>query len=137
MEEKTAFPLLAVILQCTWLDQSIKNIPQLLFAAIHFSTCVSYDLFFNLPPPLCVYVRIQSNPPFYISDFIDFILSSPILTLLVCHSFLILFYLRNSRIHVFVSDTHHVLASHSVSSSLPRKVFLLMLASNCQLFYLS
>ena len=37
----------------------------------------------------------------------------------------------------FVSDTHHFLASHPVSSSLPRKAFSLMVASNCTLFYLS
>ena len=29
----------------------------------------------------------------------------------------------------------HFLASHSVSSSLPQKTFLSMVASNCQLFY--
>ena len=66
----------------------------------------------------------------------DLILSSPILTLLVCHSFLILLYLRNSRIDVFVSDTHHFLASHSVSISLALKIFSLTVASNCQLFCL-
>ena len=52
------------------------------------------------------------------------------------HSFLFL-YLTNSRTDLFVSDTHHFLASHSVSSSLPRKAFSLMVASNCQLFCLS
>ena len=45
------------------------------------------------------------------------------------------FFLRNSRLDVFISDTHHFLASHSVSSS-PFS-FSLMVASNCQLFYLS
>ena len=88
-----------------------------------FSTYVSYDRFFN--------------PPFSVRDFIDLILSSPILTFLICQSFFILFYLRNSRIHVFVSDTHHFLGSHSFSSSLPRKAFLLLVASNYQLFHLS
>ena len=48
-----------------------------------------------------------------------------------------LFYLRNSKIDVYVSDTHYFLASHSVSSSLPWKAFLLIVASNCQLFYVS
>ena len=91
-------------------------------------TYVSYDRFFN---------RHSPYTPFCVCDFIDLILSSPILTLLVCHSFLILFYLRNSRIDVFVSDTHHFLACQSVSSSLPRKIFSLMVAINCQLFYLS
>ena len=91
-----------------------------------FSTYVSYDRFFN-PLPL---VRICSHlgvTPFCVCDFIDLILSSPILTLFVCHSFLILLYLRNSRIDDFVSDIHHFLASHSVSSSLPRKAFSLMI----------
>ena len=80
---------------------------------------------------------ININPSFCVCDFVDLILPFPILTLLVCHSFLILFYLRNSRIDVFVSDTHYFLASHSVFSSLPRKAFSLMVALNCQLFYLS
>ena len=74
--------------------------------------------------------------PFGVCDFIDLILSFPILTLLVCHSFFI-DYLRNSRIGVFISDTLYFLASHSASSSLPRQSFLLMMSSNCQLFYLS
>ena len=80
---------------------------------------------------------INSNPPFCLCDFIDLILSSPILTLFVCHSFLILFYFRNSRIDFFVSNTHYFLASHSVSSSLPRIAFSLIVPSNCQLLYLS
>ena len=50
-----------------------------------------------------------SVTPFCIYDFINLILSSPILTLFLCHSFLILFYLRNSRTDVFVSDTHYLL----------------------------
>ena len=37
--------------------------------------------------------------------------------------FFILFYLRNPRIDVFVSVTYCFLASHSVSSSLPRRAF--------------
>ena len=78
---------------------------------------------------------ITSNPLFCLCDFIDLMLSSPILILLVYHSFLILFYLRNLRIDVFVSDTHYFLASHSVSSSLPQKTFSLMVAQ--KLFYLS
>ena len=70
-------------------------------------------------------------------DFIDLILSFTVLTFLVCHSFLTLFYLRNSRADVFVSDTHYFLTSHSASSSLPRRSFSLTIASNCQWFYLS
>ena len=69
-----------------------------------FSTYVSYDLFLN---------------PFCVRDFIDLVLSSPSLTLLVCHSVLLLLYLRNSKIDIFVSRTHHFLAPHSVSTSLP------------------
>ena len=86
-----------------------------------FSTYVSYDHFFNCP------ARIYSNAPppsshfICLRDFIDLIPSTPISTLLVCHSFLILLYPRNSRIDVFVSDTYHFLASYSVSSSLPWK----------------
>ena len=101
-----------------------------------FSTHVYQDRFFNPFPP-CTHMYSFRVIPFCLCDFIDLILFSPILTLLVCHSFRILFYLRNSRTDVFVSDTHHFLASHSVSSSLPWKVFLLMVASNCQLFYFS
>ena len=52
-----------------------------------FSTYVSYDLFFH---------------PFCVRDFIDLVLSSPSLTLLVCHSVLLLLYLRNSKIDIFV-----------------------------------
>ena len=37
----------------------------------------------------------------------------------------------------FVSDSHHFLASQSVHSNLPRKVFSIMVASNFQLFYFS
>ena len=57
--------------------------------------------------------------------------------LLVCYIFLILFYIKDSRIDVFVSDTDYFLAPHSVSNSLHQKTFSLMVASNCQLFYLS
>ena len=80
---------------------------------------------FSISPslPLVRKCTHLEKPPFCVRDFIDLILSSPILTLLVCHKFLILFFLRNSRIDVFVSDSHHFLASHSVNSSLPRKGF--------------
>ena len=81
--------------------------------------------------------RLSTSNPLCICDFIDLILSSPILTLFVCHGFPIMFDLRNSRIDVFVSDTHYFLPSHSVSSSLPQKAFSLIVASNGQLFYLS
>ena len=96
-----------------------------------FSTHVPYDHFFSP----CTSMHAFRVTPSCVCDFIDLILSSPILTLIVYHSFLILFYVRNSRIDVFVSDTHQFLASHWVSSSLPRKAFSLMVsASNCQLY---
>ena len=101
-----------------------------------FSTYVSYDQFFNPSSP-CKHMYLFRVTPFCLCDFIDLILSSPIFTLLVCHSFLILFYLRNSRIDVFVSNTCYFLSSYSVSSTLPRKAFSFMVASSCQLFYLS
>ena len=101
-----------------------------------FSTFVFYDRFFNLPSPSspspCMHIYSFRVTPFYVRDFINLILSSPILTLLVCQSFLILFYLINSKIDVFVSNTHHFLASHSVNSSLPQKALPLMMTSNCQ-----
>ena len=66
-----------------------------------FSTYVSYDRIFN-PTPLpprpfipCTHMYSFRVIPFCVRDFIDLILSSPILTRLVCHSFLILFYLKN------------------------------------------
>ena len=101
-----------------------------------FSTYLSYDGFFNPQLSLVGICTHLEWPPFCVRNFIDLILSSPILTLLVFHSFLILFYPRHSRIDVLVSDTHHFLASHSVSSSLAWKVFSLMVTSNCLLFYL-
>ena len=55
-----------------------------------FSTYVSYDQFFDPPPP-CTH----KLAPFGVRDFMDLILYSLIVTLLVCHSFVILFYLRN------------------------------------------
>ena len=89
-----------------------KNIPQRLFGTIHLVRTYLMTNFSN-PLPLARVLHIQSKPPF-----------------------VILFYLRNSRINVFVSYTHF-LASHLVSYSLPRKAFSLMLASNYQSFYLS
>ena len=80
---------------------------------------------------------VTGPPPCCKHDFIDLILSSPILNVLVFHSLVKLFYLRKWRIDLFVSNTHHFLVSHSVSSSLPRKTFLLIVVSNIQLFYLS
>ena len=58
---------------------------------------------------------------------------STFLTLLVCHSFLILVYLKNSEIYDLpeVAYKMHFLASHLVPSSLPRKVYSLTMASNC------
>ena len=123
------------MLQCTWPDQCIKTIPQNLSRAIHLVRAYLMTDF-STPSPLYAYGRIQSNPLFaYILDFIDLILSTPLLISLVCHNFLILFYLRNSRVDVFFSDTHHFLASYSVSSSLSQKAISLIVASNCQLFY--
>ena len=130
-----AFSLEAVMFQCTWSDQCTKDIPQHLSGAIH-----SVHLYFmtdsSTPPPSspspCMHIYSFKVTPFYVRDFINLILSSPILTLLVCHSFLILFYLINSKIDVFVSNTHHFLASHSVNSSLPQKALPLMMTSNCQ-----
>ena len=73
-----------------------------------FSTYVSYDRIFN-PTPLpprpfipCTHMYSFRVIPFCVRDFIDLILSSPILTRLVCHSFLILFYLKN---FFFLSQT--------------------------------
>ena len=93
------------------------------------STYASYDI---TPYPLYAYVR---NSPF--AHVISSIWYSS-LPFWLC-SFAIAFSccFRNSRINGFIYDTHHFLASHSVSSSLPRKAFSLMVASNCQLFGLS
>ena len=66
---------------------------------------------------------ILPDSPFCVHNFIDLILFSHLFTLLVFHAFLVLFYLRNSRIDVFVSDNHHFLASHSDSSSLLKRYF--------------
>ena len=80
---------------------------------------------------------INSNPR------VAYVISSisysplPFWLCLFVNSLLTLFHLRNSRIDVFVWGTHCFLASHSVSSSLHRKAFSLIVVSNCQLFYLS
>ena len=79
---------------------------------------------FSTPSLLYTYVHICSNPPFsYKISSISLIPSSPSLALFFCHSFLILFYHRNSRIDVFVSDTQYFLASHSFSGSLLGRPF--------------
>ena len=127
------------MLLCTWRDQYATSILQQLSRGIHLlrtylMTDFSPPSPSPPPPPPCTHMYTFRVTPFCVRDFIDLILSSPILTLLVCHNFLILFYLKN---FFFVSYTHHFLASHSVNSSLPRKIFSLMVASNCQLFYLS
>ena len=68
-----------------------------------FSTYVSYGQFLN-PIPLHAYVRVTH--PLFVRDFIDLIISSPILIL----TFLILFYLRNSRIDVLtVTTSRHLI----------------------------
>ena len=80
---------------------------------------------------------INSNPPFVYA--ISSIWCSP-LPFWLC-SFAIVssfcFISEIQELMFFISDTHYFLASHSVSSSLPRKTFSLMVASNCKLFYLS
>ena len=102
-----------------------------------FRTYGFYDRFFNtLSPPSTPRYAFRVIP-FCACDFIDLILSLPISTLLVSHTVLILFYLINSRINVFVSDRHLFVASHSVFSSLPRKALSLMGDSNFQLYHLS
>ena len=65
-----------------------------------FSTCGSYDQCFDpsrIPP--CVQMYAFRVPLPLRSDLIDLISPSAVLTLLVCHSFLISFYLRNSEIY--------------------------------------
>ena len=64
-------------------------------------------------------LQLATLTSFCVCDFIDLVLSSSFFTLFVCHSFLILFYLRNSRSDFFVTD--YFPASHSVSITLPRK----------------
>ena len=82
------------------------------FAWSHpFSMYISHDQFFNTSLP-CTQRHLFRVTPFCVRDVIDLILSSPISTLLVCHSLLILFHHINSRIDVFVSETHHSLASY-------------------------
>ena len=68
-----------------------------------YSTYVFHDRFFNTtpsPPLPFTHRHAFRVTPFCVCDFIDLILSFPISTLLVCHTFLILFYLRNSGISV-------------------------------------
>ena len=89
-----------------WLAQSFKGESSWL-STINRNLPFAYVYFYFL----CLF------PYAYFSDLI---LSSHILTLLVYYSFLTLFYLKNSRIDDFVSDTHDFLASHSVSSYLGR-----------------
>ena len=65
-----------------------------------FGMCGSYDQFFDSPHiPDCAHMyafrkhrllRMQSH---------QFETPSPVLTLLVCHSFFMLFYLRNSKVY--------------------------------------
>ena len=78
---------------------------------------------------------INSNPPFvYV---ISSIWYSP-LPFWLCSFAIVSSYYFTSEIQklmFFVSDTHYFLAFHSVSSSLPQKAFLLMVASNFQMFY--
>ena len=53
--------------------------------------------FSNPPPPPCTYMYTFRVTLFCVREVTNLTLSSPILTLLVFHSFLILFHLRNSR----------------------------------------
>ena len=94
---------------------------------------VSYDRFFN-PFPLVRICAHLEYALFCVRDFINLILSSSTLTLHVCNSFLLLFYLISSKIDPFVSDTDHFLASHSASSGLPRNAFLLIWAQTVSYF---
>ena len=74
-----------------------------------FSTYVSYERFRVTPFAYVISSILYSPLPFWLCSFA--IVSSCCFT---------------SRIDVFVSDNHHFLASHSVSSSLPRKALSLM-----------
>ena len=122
----------------------------MIFIWVHsFSRCgsYSYDQFFDpshLPTPhhpLCAHMYAFRVPP----PFAYVILSiwCPLFPFWL-YSFVKVskrfsnLWLTLSKLYVsFVSDTHHFLVSHSVPSSLPRKAFSLMVASNRQLFYLS
>lgn len=86
------------------------------------STYVSYDRFFKPLPLVCIFTHLD-KPSICVSDFIDLVLSSPPFDFLRLRLFPILFCLRNTTVDVFVSDTDHFLASHSVYSSLPQKAF--------------
>ena len=80
---------------------------------------------------------INSNPPF--TYVISSIWYSP-LQFLLCSFAIVSWYCFTSEIQELMflsSNIHYFLASHPVSSSLPRKVFSLMAALNCTLFYLS
>ena len=112
-----------------------------MFGAIHLVRAY-FKTNFRTPSPFTYIYGFRITPLF--AYVISSIWYSPLpfwlcLFAMVClfACFLILFYFKNSRIDVFVSHTHYFLASHSVSSSLPRKTFSLMLASKCRLFYLS
>ena len=152
-EIKSGIKKLYSVVDCSkFLVRAVHNAERLLYFLLRQLTlnisrkqvqqqsCLSKSKFDLLKVQVSKFKVCNSKPlivnSFGVCDFIDLILSFPILTLLVCHSFFI-DYLRNSRIGVFISDTHYFLASHSASSSLPRQSFLLMMSSNCQLFYLS
>ena len=96
-----------------------------------FKTYVSYDHIYHLPRCTHMYA-FRENPllRMWFHRF-DTPLSYFDFTLLLQFPHIVL-----PRIYVFASDTHHLLVSHSVSSSLPRRTTLLMMASNYQLFYL-
>ena len=109
------------------------NIPQHLFRPIHLvRTYLMTDFFKPFFP--CTHMYPFRVTPLCVRDFINLIPFPLILTLLICHSFFVLFYLRTSRIDVFVLDTHHLLASHLVFSSLHRKTFLLMVVQTVSYF---
>ena len=119
MEENNDISLAGTDALVYWPEQGTKNIPQHLFGAIHL--VLTYLMTnFSTPLPRCKHKYASSVTPFCLCDFIDLILSSTILTLLICHSFLTLFYLRICRIDGLFSDTQYFLASELVYSSLRR-----------------
>ena len=89
------------------------------------------------PPPHCTHMYSLKVTPLLHTSFHRFDTLLSHFDFARLPQFFILLYFTNSRTDVFVSDTHHFLASHSVSSSLTQNVFSLMVASKCQLFYLS
>ena len=118
MKENNDISLAGTAALVYWPEQGTKNIPQHLFGIHLVLTYLMTN--FSTPLPRCKHKYASSVTPFCLCDFIDLILSSTILTLLICHSFLTLFYLRICRIDGLFSDTQYFLASGLVYSSLRR-----------------